>query len=235
MPTSCPVARERHNGAARLREYYRSSPWSCCESQPASRSSRGLPTRTIGVLEPGAHTLAGQAFEIPAGSSVGPDSSPGLRITIGLRQRMLGELFEHLPRDAAVILGFADRAFTAMTRDLWPAFGQRAGLVEHHDIDLLAALQRLAVLDQMPRRAPRPVPTMMAVGVAKSERAGTGDHQHGYGRNEALLAVASDRYQPTAVTTAMQSTIGTKMPDTRSASFWIGALLPCASATSLTI
>src|SRR6185503_21043479 len=33
-------------------------------------------------------------------------------------------------------------------RHLWPAFCQRPGLVEHHDVDLLAALQSLAILNE---------------------------------------------------------------------------------------
>ena len=78
----------------------------------------------------------------------------------------------------------------------------------------------------MPDRAPRPVPTRMAVGVASPRAQG-----QAMIRTEANAIVAKTArgsgpttYQITHVTTAMPSTTGTKMPEIRSASFWIGGL-----------
>ena len=76
---------------------------------------------------------------------------------------------------------------------------------------------------------------MIAVGVASPSEQGqaiTSTATAGI-----MLCARSPEWmnQPIAVSAAMPSTAGTKMPETRSASFWIGALLACASATSLTI
>ena len=48
------------------------------------------------------------------------------------------------------------------------AFGERARLVDDERVDLLQDLERLGVLDQHARPcAPRPVPTMIDIGVAR--------------------------------------------------------------------
>ncbi len=46
------------------------------------------------------------------------------------------------------------------------AFGQRAGLVDNQRFDPLHALQRFGVSDQQTVTAPRPMPTMIDIGVA---------------------------------------------------------------------
>ena len=58
----------------------------------------------------------------------------------------------------------------AATTDDQPrlALGERAGLVDDQRVDLLQDLQRLGVLDRArPPCAPRPVPTMIDIGVAR--------------------------------------------------------------------
>ena len=57
--------------------------------------------------------------------------------------------------------------------------GERAGLVEDHDRALRCAISSAsASLMRMPWRAATPVPAMIAVGVARPERARAGDHEH---------------------------------------------------------
>ena len=84
----------------------------------------------------------------------------------------------------------------------------------------------------MPLCAPRPVPTMMAVGVASPSA-------HGHEMTSTLTAcesaVSSDAPAPSAhaanVTSATAMTAGTNTPDMRSASFSTGALVEVASST----
>src|SRR5215472_7316762 len=51
----------------------------------------------------------------------------------------------------------------------------------------------------------------------------------------AIAGAGPQTAQMMKVTTAAIITVGTKYPDTRSASFWIGARLRCASETMCTI
>ena len=76
---------------------------------------------------------------------------------------------------------------------------------------------------------------MSAVGVASPSA-----HGHAMMRTatDAVKAAATSpvmRSQPTSVAAEMAITIGTNTLDTRSASRWIGAFCPCASATSRAI
>ena len=52
------------------------------------------------------------------------------------------------------------------------AFGQRAGLVHDQRVNLLENARGLRVLDEDSDRAPRPVPTMIAMGVASPSAQG---------------------------------------------------------------
>ena len=89
-----------------------------------------------------------------------------------------------------------------------------------------------------PCSAPRPVPTMIAVGVARPNA-----HGHAMMSTETAATSASvkrvscgaSRNQPTNVAIAMQSTTGVKIPLITSASRAIGAFAPCASSTRRTI
>ena len=89
----------------------------------------------------------------------------------------------------------------------------------------------------MPVSAPRPVPTMIAVGVARPMA-------HGQAITTTLMKAVSasvsrgsgpSTNQTANVTAATTRTTGTKTSAMRSASRWIGALLPCARLTSSTI
>ena len=61
---------------------------------------------------------------------------------------------------------------------------QRAGLVEDDGVDTVGGLERLAAADQDPASAPRPVPTMIAVGVARPMA-------HGQAMTRTLMNAAS--------------------------------------------
>ena len=90
---------------------------------------------------------------------------------------------------------------------------------------------------RIPASAPRPVPTMIAVGVARPIA-------HGQAMTRTLMNAVSasvrrgsgpTAYQMTKVAAAMARTIGTKTAAIRSAIRWIGALEPWARWTSSTI
>ena len=94
-----------------------------------------------------------------------------------------------------------------------------------------------ALRKRIPARAPRPVPTRIAVGVARPSAQG-----QAMMRTDANATVAKSArgsgpttYQTTQVATAIARTTGTKTPEMRSASFWIGGLEACACSTSRAI
>ncbi len=90
----------------------------------------------------------------------------------------------------------------------------------------------------MPAPAARPVPTMMAVGVANPRAQGQAMISTATAVCSAMVSrwsAGARKYQATKVTRASTRTTGTKIPATRSANFWIGALLPWACCTRRTI
>ncbi len=90
-------------------------------------------------------------------------------------------------------------------------------------------------LMRMPFSAPLPVPTMMAVGVARPSAQGqamTSTAVKMVMLNTTLWPLTS---QAAPARRAISMTIGTKYPETTSASCAIGAFEPCACSTSLTI
>ena len=87
----------------------------------------------------------------------------------------------------------------------------------------------------MPSCAPRPVPTMSAVGVARPSAHGQAMISTATEAVKASLAFPVTASQPTAVASAITSITGTNTPEIRSTSRWIGAFPACASATSRAI
>ena len=88
-----------------------------------------------------------------------------------------------------------------------------------------------AVLNIIPCLAPIPFPTMIATGVASPKAQG-----QLMTKTEIPLASANPKLCPTSsqiaiVASAIQITVGTKTPDTLSATFAIGALVAAASLT----
>ena len=87
------------------------------------------------------------------------------------------------------------------------------------------------VLKRIPFLAPTPFPTMMATGVASPSAQG-----QLITRTDTALAIAKPTSAPTTiqipkVSAAMARTTGTKMAETLSAAFAIGALVAAASET----
>ena len=88
-----------------------------------------------------------------------------------------------------------------------------------------------ADLIRMPLLAPRPVPTMIAVGVARPSAHGQDTTSTDTAIVSANSNVAPHSSHTTAATTAMAITTGTNTPATLSASLAIGALELVASST----
>ena len=83
----------------------------------------------------------------------------------------------------------------------------------------------------IPSWAPRPVPTMIAVGVASPSAHGQAMIRTATAAVNASFAEWPVRSHAASVVSAITNTIGTKIADTRSASRCTGAFDPCASAT----
>ena len=94
-----------------------------------------------------------------------------------------------------------------------------------------ASSRDTAVLNIMPCLAPMPLPTMIATGVASPSAQGQLITRTEMPRARANPMVSPARSQMPIVTHAMIITAGTKMPDTLSATFAIGALVAAASLT----
>ena len=88
---------------------------------------------------------------------------------------------------------------------------------------------------RIPSCAPRPVPTMSAVGVASPSAHGHAMISTATAAENAASASPVTTSQPASVASERASTIGTKTLDTRSTRRWIGALPDWASATSRAI
>ena len=88
-----------------------------------------------------------------------------------------------------------------------------------------------ADLINIPLAAPRPVPTMMAVGVASPSAQGQETTNTETPMDRANSTPAPAISQATAATRAMAMTTGTKMPATLSANLAMGALELVASST----
>ena len=69
-------------------------------------------------------------------------------------------------------------------RDPRPALGQRPRLVHDERVDALEQFERLGVLTRTPARGPRPVPTMIAIGVASPSAQGQAMIKHGDGADQ---------------------------------------------------
>ena len=87
------------------------------------------------------------------------------------------------------------------------------------------------VLNKMPFRAPTPLPTMMATGVARPRAHGHEMTSTEMARVSAKAISFDARSHPMTTRTAMPITAGTKTADTRSAIRAMGALVAAASDT----
>ena len=88
-----------------------------------------------------------------------------------------------------------------------------------------------AVLNRMPFRAPTPLPTIIATGVASPNAQGQLMTSTEMPRARAKAVPCPSSSHTSVVTTAMEITMGTNTPDTRSAILAMGALVAAASLT----
>ena len=86
-------------------------------------------------------------------------------------------------------------------------------------------------LIRIPAFAPWPVPTMIAVGVARPRAQGQAITSTATALIKARVKSPDHPHQPTKVSTAMAQTTGTKIAATWSASRCTGAFEPCACST----
>ena len=99
-----------------------------------------------------------------------------------------------------------------------------------------ACSSAIAFLKRMPRLAPSPVPTMMAVGVARPSASGQVMTTTVMANSSASwTSRPTMKYQTTNVSVPPTSATSTSQNAARSARRWPGALEFCASWTSLTI
>ena len=84
---------------------------------------------------------------------------------------------------------------------------------------------------KMPCRAPSPVPTMMAVGVARPRAQGQAITSTEVNTRSTKEKGCPATAQAMAASSAMPMTVGTKTPATLSAVLEMGAFLPWASST----
>ena len=89
--------------------------------------------------------------------------------------------------------------------------------------------------NRIPDSAPRPLPTMTAVGVASPRAQGQAMIRTATAACNAVATSAPDSSQPTRRGRPPSTTTGTNTAETRSARCWTGALEFCASSTALTI
>ena len=85
---------------------------------------------------------------------------------------------------------------------------------------------------KIPSSAPRPVATMIAVGVARPSAQGQAMTSTATARATASPASAPPSSQPVSVSSASPSTAGTKTAETRSTRRWAADLPACASSTA---
>ena len=120
--------------------------------------------------------------------------------------------------------------------DLRPPLGERAGLVEDDGVDAAICSSATAFLKRMPRCAPSPVPTMIAVGVARPSASGQVITTTVMAKSSAVETPApAGPSQTRKVSAPPTSATRTSQKAARSARRCAGALQFCASCTSLTI
>ena len=104
-------------------------------------------------------------------------------------------------------------------------------------LTMWASSRLSASLIRIPFSAPLPIPTMIAVGVAKPKAHGQAiTNTETMANNACVIAFSPPTIiQMPKVTDEMVITTGTKIPAILSTSFWTGGLLPCACCTILMI
>ena len=100
----------------------------------------------------------------------------------GARQRVFGTGFQrnrHLEQG-----GFGSVADDNQIGNGWFSARQRAGFVEHEGVDMTSVLQRFCVFDQHTSACSRAAAHHDRGRCRETQRAGTGNHQHGNRRDQ---------------------------------------------------
>ena len=170
-------------------------------------------------------------------NSVTGGSSPSSRARSGrdgLRDRMLGRRLDRAREPEHVCTARTVRAASPRASSMRPSVTVPV-LSSTTVVIRLVRSSTSGPLMRMPSWAPRPVPTMRAVGVASPSAQGQAMIRTATAAENASVASPVATSQPTSVARERASTIGTKTLETRSTSRWMGAFPDWASATSRAI
>ena len=175
----------------------------------------------LGVLDPGARPGAGQRDEVGGPRHV--DGAARGRGDDGPRDRVLAARLDGGGGPQRLVLGQPAGGRRRRRRVISPVV----------TVPVLssttASMRRVssstsAPLIRMPRRAPRPVPTSSAVGVARPSAQGQAMMSTAMATSSARDGSPVASHQPAKVSAASTSTTGTNTADTRSARRCTGAL-----------
>ena len=124
-----------------------------------------------------------------------------------------------------------DQAHIHQIGDVGFALGDGSGFIQYHRADGMGDFRASADLIKIPFSAPFPVPTIMAVGVARPSAQGQEMTNAEIPMERAKEKGSPMNSQTIIARTAMEITMGTNTPLTRSASLEMGALEELASST----
>ena len=114
------------------------------------------------------------------------------------------------------------------------SFGHGSGLVQHHRINLFGGFQAFGVFIRMPRSAPLPMPTMMAVGVASPRHTGEAMIKYRNQRQQSVCKTVLPIQQHPCDEGQYGNADNNRHEDARtirSANCWTGLCCLCASCT----
>ena len=199
-------------------------------STPSSAISLALPTSTRRPSTVAAAPWPG-TLRNPAAGSAG---RPGPR-RAGRRRRRGGARTPARPPPPAPARSSASMPSTTTSVTSGSPFVS-VPVLSITTVSMRAEVSRaVAFLNSMPRRAPRPVPTMIAVGVASPSASGQVMTTTVIANSIAVADDAPDSSHAAKVSPPPTSATSTSQNAARSASRWPGALEFCACCTSATI
>ena len=251
MTTSTPCALSRATAA---REVGRN--WSATPSRPSKVSPCDTPTTLLPAPASGASKACGIATPCSARKPGEPSawslpSSVASRPLPGTARRLAGwdsamSCFFACDTMASASGWLAPCSRLAATRSSRSALMPSAGstsvttglpcvsvpvLSTASTSTFFASSSASAFFTRMPAAAPRPVPTMIAVGVARPSAQGQAITSTATALTKAWVKSPAKIHQPAKARRAMAVTTGTKIAEMRSARRCTGALEPCACST----
>ena len=203
----------------------------CCDH---SSSSRGRPTSTAWLVSPSAITpWTPRPSTFAKSSTLG--SGPAARAA-SATARAIGcsEASSRAPASRSTSSADSPSAAITSRRAIRPVVTVPVlsrTIVSTRRVDSRTS----GPLIRMPSWAPRPVPTISAVGVASPRAHGQAMISTATAAVKAAGSPSPVPIQNPSVPTARAITIGTKIPETRSARRWTSALPFCAASTSCAI